>query len=557
MVKVLIRWFRVALACSLLAAGPAAAALDDNLVDGAWLKKNLESQDVLVLDTSPRPMHARAHIPGAVPVDVMMFMLASFSGRDVSAQEMERMYQAVGIDPARNRIVIYDQGGSWLAPRLFFQLVYHGYPAERLAILDGGMAKWQADGHPVTKDPTPAPKPGSFKVTRVNEQERTRPAELVAASGDRKANVLVDAMGTDNHYGSGTFGMGGHIPHAVSMPAEDFYNADKTFKSPEEIRRMAALFGIRPDQEIHSHCGGGGAAAVPYFALKHLAGHSKVKLSVESQMGWLQDDRALPFWTYGAPAMMRDADWLPAWGGRMMRMYGVSKVSVVDVRAPAAYAQGHVPFAVSVPGESFRSHAGDPKKLAELLGASGVDPSHEAVIVSGGGVTKDAALAYVVLEKLGQKKVSIFMDSLESVESLDKMARMNFGVTKEATIVGKPAKPTDMAVPPAKYTATLKDGVTLADAKAAGGAYPKVFIASGKALPGRAVEGKVVHVPYSELLKPDGTPKDAKDIWAILSKAGVPRYAELVSFSDDPGEAAVNYYLLKLMGYPDVKALLS
>jgi thiosulfate/3-mercaptopyruvate sulfurtransferase len=554
MVKALIRWFRVALACGLIAAGPAVAA--GSLVDAAWLQKNLESPDVLVLDTSPRPMHARAHIPGAVPVDVMMFMLAAFAGRDVSVQELERMYQAVGIDPGK-KIVIYDQGASWLAPRLYFQLAYHGFPAERLAILDGGMAKWQADGRPVTKDATPAPKPGGFKVTRVNEQERTRPAELVAASGDRKANVLVDAMGAENHYGAGAFGMGGHIPYAVSMPAEDFYNADKTFKSPEEIRRMAALFGIRADQEIHAHCGGGGAAAVPYFALKHLAGYTKVRLSVESQMGWLMDDRQLPFWTYAAPAMMRDTDWLGTWGGPMLRMYGVSRVSVIDVRAPAAYAQGHVPFAVNVPAETFRGQSGDPRKLAEVLGASGVDPSHEAVVVSGGGLTREAALAYVTLERLGQKKVSILMDSLEAPESLDKMARMKLGITKEATIVGKPAKPTDRAVPPAKYSPDSKEGITLADAKAAGGAYPKVFIASGKALPSRAVEGKVVHVPYTELLKPDGTPKDAKDIWAVLTKAGVPRYAELVSFADDPGEAAATYFILKLMGYPDVKVLLS
>jgi hypothetical protein len=40
-----------------------------------------------------------------------------------------------------------------------------------------------------------------------------------------------------------------------------------------------------------------------------------------------------------------------------------------------------------------------------------------------------------------------------------------------------------------------------------------------------------------------------------LVKAGVPRYAELVSFSEDPGEAAANYFILKLMGYPDVKVL--
>ena len=42
----------------------------------------------------------------------------------------------------------------------------------------------------------------------------------------------------------------------------------------------------------------------------------------------------------------------------------------------------------------------------------------------------------------------------------------------------------------------------------------------------------------------------------LLVKAGVPRYAELVTFADEPGEAAANYYLLKLMGFPDVKVLL-
>jgi len=75
-------------------------------------------------------------------------------------------------------------------------------------------------------------------------------------------------------------------------------------------------------------------------------------------------------------------------------------------------------------------------------------------------------------------------------------------------------------------------------------------------LPAKGIEGKVVHLPYLDLLNADGTPKAAKDIWNILSKAGVPRYAELVCISDDPGEAAVNYFILKLMGFPDAKVLL-
>src|SRR4051794_1444590 len=91
-------WIAALVAGCLLALQPVAAKADGGrLVDGQWLEKNLESPEVLILDASPRPMHARGHIPGAVPVDVMSFMLASFSGRDVTVQELERMYQGVGI----------------------------------------------------------------------------------------------------------------------------------------------------------------------------------------------------------------------------------------------------------------------------------------------------------------------------------------------------------------------------------------------------------------------------------------------------------------------------
>ena len=64
-----------------------------------------------------------------------------------------------------------------------------------------------------------------------------------------------------------------------------------------------------------------------------------------------------------------------------------------------------------------------------------------------------------------------------------------------------------------------------------------------------------MHVPYRELLNANGTPKAAADIWKILTKAGLPRYAEIICYSADPGEAAVNYFILKLMGFPDVKVL--
>jgi 3-mercaptopyruvate sulfurtransferase SseA len=124
-------------------------------------------------------------------------------------------------------------------------------------------------------------------------------------------------------------------------------------------------------------------------------------------------------------------------------------------------AAGWLLGAQMLPAEVFRSN---PDKLAEVLGAAGILASDEAVVVSEAGLTKDAALAFALLENMG-------------------------------------------------------------------------------------------HVASIDLVNADGTPKAAKEIRDILTNAGVPRYAELVCTSDDPGEAAVNYFVRKLMGYPDVKVL--
>jgi thiosulfate/3-mercaptopyruvate sulfurtransferase len=164
-------------------------------------------------------------------------------------------------------------------------------------------------------------------------------------------------------------------------------------------------------------------------------------------------------------------------------------------------------------------------------------------------LTKESALAFLMLEKLGQKKVSVFIDSL------NKYTKLGFALTKDTTVVGSKKFPHDLSIPPTTYPNNFRKDVIIADPKSTQGIYPRVFIASGKNLPAKAQDGKVVHVPYTDLLNADGTPKAAKDIWNILVKAGVPRYAELICFSDDPGEAAVNYFILKLMGFPDIKVL--
>jgi 3-mercaptopyruvate sulfurtransferase SseA len=515
----------------------AAAAAGGPLVTPEWLAKNLDR--VYVIDASPTALHAKGHVPGAVNVDVF-----TFGALELTPAQMEKLIQSWGVSADR-QVVIYDQGGTYFATSIFFDLYSYGFPSDKLAILDGGFARWQASGGAVTKDATPAPKTGTFRVTKVKEGVRVQLPEVLAASGDPARNALVEANDAETHFGTRAFfDRAGHIPHAIMAPAADFYNADKTFKSPEEIRRQLTYLGIRPDQQIYAHCGGGIAATVPFFAAKVMLDYPQVKLYKGSQLDWLRDERGLPFWTYDAPNQLREMASVNSWNNPMLRMFGATRMSIIDVRPAAAFRQSRVPFAINVPAEEFRRNLATPAKLAEELGRAGVDVDYEAVIVSDGGLNPDSALAYLMLERIGQKKISVVG------ASVDDWAFAGLPIVKESDAADAKKAAMMMPAPPKAYPVNLRAERTQA-------IYPRIYLASGKALPAKLPEGKVIHVPYTDLVDAKGAPKPAKDLWAILVKAGVPRYAEIVTISDDPGEAAAGYFVLKLMGYPDVKALTS
>ncbi len=570
MLKIIKPFLLTVLAVCLLFAAPATAqGIKGNLVSVDWLEKNLKNPDVLVLDASNTKNYLAKHVPGAVSVSftkeesVSQGVNLSYGGgvdyftdmetcpyafQEMPVPQMEKLFQSWGVSP-NLKIVVYDEGGIFHAARLFYSLYYHGFPVKNLYILDGGLAKWQEEGLPITKDIPAAPKKGTFKIKKLNENIHARLPEFLTATGDRDKNAILEGLPPVWHFGQAlNYDKPGHIPFAIMLGFPDFFNKDKTYKSREEIQRMLDYLGIRRDQQVYTHCGGGPGGSVPFFALKFIVQYPKVKHFPESQLAWLYDQRDLPFWTYDAPYLMRSTNWLQWWGSQRTRSLGSIHVSIVDVRSADAYTQGHVPFALNIPADTFRNHLKDPAALARILGPAGVNPAHEAVVVSGAGITKESALAYLLLEQLGQKKVSVFMDTMEY------WSKRGYALKKDATIVAEKKVRHDLAVPPVDYRATLGK-VVITDPKSTKGLYPKVFIASGKTVPAQAVEGKVVHVPYTELLNDDGSPKPAKDIWNIIAKAGVPRYAELVCFSDDPGEAAVNYFIMRLMGFPDVKVL--
>lgn len=108
----------------------------------------------------------------------------------------------------------------------------------------------------------------------------------------------------------------------------------------------------------------------------------------------------------------------------------------------------------------------------------------------------------------------------------------------------------------AGWHAATAGTVLLADARGARGLFPTVAVASGaqpSAPPPLADGDRALHLPYTRLLGAQGLPLPAAALWQQLEKAGVPRYARIVLHADTPGPAAVNYLLLRLMGFADVK----
>ena len=517
-----------------------------NLIQVSWLEKNFKNSDLVLLDASPSQIYNAKHIPGALNYDIFTYGI-----QELPIKEIEKRYQSWGISPGK-KIVIYDQGGTYFATRLFFSLDYYGFPAKDILILDGGLSKWQEAGLPVTSEISVTPEKGVFTIKKLNESVRTDLPEFLNASANTDKNVLLEALDPNWHFGElNAFGKPGHIPNAIMLPAADFYNADKTFKSTAEIKKTLDYLGIKPEQNVYSHCGGGIAASVPFFALKYLLDYPNVKLFPGSLLEYATDQRDLPLWTYDAPGLLRETSWLQGWGGRMMRMYGISHISIIDIRPADVFADGHVPYAVNINADVFKNSINRPEKLTEIIGPAGVSPQFESVIFSGKGLTKEAALAFVLLERLGQKKVSVFIDDI------DAWVQSGSPVIKDSITKAASKTPQDLIKPTKIYPVNLQQNLIITDLKNTQGLYSKVFLASGKNLPTKAQNGKIVHVPYTDLLNVDGRPKPAKNIWNMLEKAGVPRYAEIICYSDDPGEAAANYFILKLMGYPDIKILVN
>lgn len=264
--------------------------LPDSLISTAWLTDHLGAPDLVVVDIrgyvkttdlgggrqdaaylAARDEYDAGHVPGAVFVDWTTDITDPEGAVKAQIAPPDRFAAAMGSRGIGDEtdVVIVDHTGGHFATRLWWALRYYGH--DRSAVLDGGMAKWAAEGRPVTAEMT-TPAAATF-TPRVRPELRVEADEVLAASRDDTA-IVVDARDAAQYSGETVRGSrGGHIPGAVHLAAKSLFAADGTWKSEAEIARLLAEGGVTPDQPVVAYCNGGVTATAVLFAL-HRSGHT-------------------------------------------------------------------------------------------------------------------------------------------------------------------------------------------------------------------------------------------------------------------------------------------
>jgi thiosulfate/3-mercaptopyruvate sulfurtransferase len=242
-------------------------------------------------DTFGDAVYAEAHIPGARFAHVDRDLSAPKTGLNgrhplPTPEAAAALFGRLGIDSSK-QVVVYDLGSGMFASRLWWMLRWLGH--DRAAVLDGGFAKWQHEGRPVTSQ-TSAVRTATFVPTRVRP---TVSATGVAASLPRHGLLLLDARAAERYRGDvePLDPVAGHIPGALNRPYTRNIATDGTFRSPRELRVEfeAMLHGRPPDDLVH-YCGSGISATHNLLAMT-IAGYPLTRIYPGSWSEWVSDPR--------------------------------------------------------------------------------------------------------------------------------------------------------------------------------------------------------------------------------------------------------------------------
>jgi thiosulfate/3-mercaptopyruvate sulfurtransferase len=232
------------------------------------------------------------HLPGAVHADLDQHLsghdpASNASGGRHPLPDRERFadwLRQQGLNTT-TQVVVYDRQGMNYCGRLWWMLKWCGFDA--VAVLDGSLAAWQADGGPLVAGPATGVRPaGNFQLAAPLAQ--VRQTSDIAAQLGHPALTLIDARARPRFRGETEpiDPVAGHIPGALNRPFPDNLGADGRFKPAAQLRAEfdALLAGRDPASVVH-HCGSG-VSAVPNLLAMELAGLGRAALYPGSWSEW-------------------------------------------------------------------------------------------------------------------------------------------------------------------------------------------------------------------------------------------------------------------------------
>lgn len=253
------------------------------LVSTDWLAQHLDDPRVRVLESDEDVLlYDMGHIPGALKIDWHNDLNDPLVRDYIDREQFQALVRRLGISDDTT-VVFYGDKNNWWATYALWVFELFGFRNGR--ILDGGRAKWEAEGRPMVED-VPEVKPSRFVAGERND------ARIRAFMSDVREHVesrgkLVDVRSPDEFSGAklhmpdypqeGAM-RGGHIPGARNVPWSRAANADGTFRGADELRTLyEGEAGLRPGDDVVAYCRIGERSSHTWFVLKYLLGYDRVR----------------------------------------------------------------------------------------------------------------------------------------------------------------------------------------------------------------------------------------------------------------------------------------
>lgn len=241
------------------------------LVSTEWLAAHLSQRELVLLHVGSAEDFLQGHIPGARLVKLDDISTTSEDGLRLELPPVNRLtetFRRLGVNDG-SRIVVYAaQVPIQSATRVFFTLDYLGL-GDRTALLDGGLAAWQAEGRPLSRN---APLPISGGFTPRPSPERVVDARWIRLDEIGRSFTLLDARPAEFYSGAKAYAplRSGHIPGARNVAIATLLNEQGKFRSREELEATFRAAGVRAQTPVVVYCNVGMQATALYFAARYL-----------------------------------------------------------------------------------------------------------------------------------------------------------------------------------------------------------------------------------------------------------------------------------------------